>query len=293
MNSIIVEDFLARTEAFRRRVQALGLHEASNYYWYHTIELGDGLITPGIYDYRDTLSAFCFPTEMEGMTVLDVGSATGFFAFEFEKRGAHVISVELPSLEDLDRFPGQTTEQLLKKIERMLLPVSPVGPPQSGRGISKDELHLYLLDGPFRFCHRRLNSKVARCYSTVYDLSVQKLGLEGPDGGFDLIFLGDVLVHTFYPWKALAAIAPLCKNDGLLVLSQVMPEELGPRPAMLYVGGDELEGDDISWWWPNKPCFDQILKKMGFKTVQEVGRSTGVLQSTGYAFDRTILHAKK
>ncbi len=60
-----------------------------------------------------------FPENMSGMTVLDVGSATGFFAFEFERRGARVISVELPSLRDLDRFPGQDVESSLRKIESM------------------------------------------------------------------------------------------------------------------------------------------------------------------------------
>jgi len=56
------------------------------------------------------------------MTVLDVGSATGFFAFEFERRGARVISVELPSLRDLDRFPGQDVDSSLRKIEAMIFP---------------------------------------------------------------------------------------------------------------------------------------------------------------------------
>ena len=287
MDSKIVEDFLARTEEFKKKTLHLGVEDLSNYYWYHTIDLGDGLITPGIYDYRDALSPYGFPEDMRGMTVLDVGSATGFFAFEFEKRGARVISVELPSLEDLDRFPGQTTEQLLKKLEKMILPPESERPPEAERRDTKDELYFYLLDGPFRFCHMRLNSKVERCFSTVYDLSPAKLGVDG----FDLVFLGDILLHTFSPWKALAAVAPLCK--GLLVLSQIMPEDVGPQPAMLYVGGDDPQGDDISWWWPNKLCFEQMLKKMGFKTVDEVGRSKGVLQSSGYPFDRGILHATK
>src|SRR5271156_6355850 len=116
------EEFLERSRSFEKRASELGLTEASGYYWYHTIDLGDGLITPGLYDYRDTIGAFGFPENMTGMTVLDVGSASGFFAFEFERRGARVISVELPSLRDLDRFPGQDVENSLRKIERMIFP---------------------------------------------------------------------------------------------------------------------------------------------------------------------------
>src|SRR3990170_7920795 len=116
----VAQDFTARSLEFCERARQVGLGDVSTYYWYHTIDLGEGLVSPGIYDYRPTLHVFRFPEDMRGMTVLDVGSATGFFAFEFEKRGAQVLSVELPSLEALDRFPGQTTEQVVGKIGRML-----------------------------------------------------------------------------------------------------------------------------------------------------------------------------
>jgi hypothetical protein len=106
------DEFLERSRQFNARAD---LADADRYYWYHTVDLGDGLITPGMYDYRETIAAFGFPDDMHGMTVLDVGSATGFFAFEFERRGARVISVELPSLRDLDRFPGQDVERYFPK----------------------------------------------------------------------------------------------------------------------------------------------------------------------------------
>src|SRR5215471_17951363 len=116
------EQFLQRSREFVERAAQLGLSDADRYYWYHTLDLGGGLVTPGMYDYRETIASFGFPEDMRGMTVLDVGSATGFFAFEFERRGARVISVELPSLRDLDRFPGQDVDGSLRKIERMIFP---------------------------------------------------------------------------------------------------------------------------------------------------------------------------
>jgi len=90
------EEHLALTRAFDTRAQELSLSGISGYYWYHTIDLGDGLVTPGLYDYRDTIGAFGFPNNMRGTRVLDVGSATGFFAFEFKRRDASVMSVECP-----------------------------------------------------------------------------------------------------------------------------------------------------------------------------------------------------
>jgi SAM-dependent methyltransferase len=279
--------FLEKTEAFTARAHQLGLPDTSRFYWYHTIDLGDGLITPGLYDYRPTLPAFHFPENMEGMTVLDVGSATGFFAFEFERRGALVVSTELPSLHDLDRFPGQSVENSLRKIERMIFPDG-LDLESLRRGDSEQELYRCLLDGPFQFCRQRLGSKVERCYSTIYDLTLEKHGVPH---GFDLIFVGDVLVHTLYPLKALAALAPLCRGE--LVFAQMLPDGPQEPPAMMYVGGGDPEEDHISWWLPNESCLVQMLTKLGFPVVEEVGWHSGILHPGGHPFHRVILRARK
>jgi SAM-dependent methyltransferase len=265
--------------AFAERAQALGLADADRYFWYHTIDLGDGLVTPGLYDYRETVSSFQFPEDMHGMTVLDVGSATGFFAFEFERRGARVISVELPSLRDLDRFPGQDVESSLRKIETMAF---------ANRGYSERDLYWYLLEGPFRFCRERLRSRVERCYSTVYDLTLERTGVRE---GFDYVFLGDVLIHILYPLKALASLAALCK--GTLVFAGVLPDGPQEPPAMVYIGGDNLAGDEVAWWRPNLSCLMQMLRKLGFANVEQVGFHTGLLQPAGFPFERIILRASK
>lgn len=283
----IAEEFLEQTRVFSERVLQLGLPDVSRFYWYHTIDLGDGLVTPGLYDYRPTLNSFAFPGNMQGMTVLDVGSATGFFAFEFERRGARVISTELPSLRDLDRFPGQNVENSLRKIERMIFPDG-LDLESMRRGDSERELYRCLLDGPFQFCHERLASRVERCYSTIYDLTAENTGIEN---GFDLIFVGDVLVHTLYPLKALAALAPLCR--GQLVFAQSLPEGPQEPPAMIYVGGGDPEEDHISWWLPNKSCLIQMLTKLGFPQVEEAGWHSGVLRPGGHPFQRVILRAWK
>lgn len=288
ISSLAADEFLALTENFNRRAAELGLGDVSRYYWYHTIDLGDGLVTPGLYDYRETIGAFRFPADLHGKRVLDVGSATGYFAFEFARRGATVVSVELPSLEQLDRFPGQDTENLLWKIERMIVPHEEERLQALRRRYTSEELWQYLLDGPFRFCQQRLGLPIQRCFSSAYDLTPHNTY----GGNFDLVFIGDVLVHTLYPLKALAAASALCR--GTLVLAQLMPEPAdGQTPAMVYVGGDDPQEDHVSWWEPNKPCFVQMLKKLGFRIVEDAGHHTGVLRPAGFRFDRTILHATR
>lgn len=271
--------FLERNREFCERAAA----DVGRYYWYHTVDLGGGLVTPGLYDYRETISSFPFPSDMSGMRVLDVGPATGFFSFEFERRGASVIAMELPSLRDLDRFPGQSIESSLARIERMIFPDSVNGLSQHRRGDNEREVYRCLLEAPFEFCKARLGSKVERRFSTIYNPDV--------GGDFDLVFVGDVLVHTLYPLKALAALAPLCR--GSLVFAQVLPPGPQEPAAMLYTGGDDPNEDEVSWWLPNKSCLIAMLRKLGFAEVREAGYHRGVVEPGSHPFERVILEARK
>jgi tRNA (mo5U34)-methyltransferase len=273
---------------FHRRAEERGLGDLRLLYWYHTVDLGRGLVTPGTFDYRASVTQFHFPDDMNGMTVLDVGSATGFFAFEFEKRGAQVVSVDVPSLADVDRLPGESVEQTRRKIAKMTARHSTYTRDEFDTvfNASGADFDHYFLDGPFKLCHEVLQSQVERTYSSIYGIPETELGSRS----FDLVFLGDLLLHLLHPFQALTAVAPLCR--GTLVLSQHLPAGSHSRPEMLYVGGD-TPGDDLaSWWLPNRACLDQVLRKLGFREIEEVGRNTGVGRG-GMYYDRPILHATR
>jgi tRNA (mo5U34)-methyltransferase len=276
-------EFLQRNRAFCRRARDLGLGDVSRCYWYHTIDLGDGLITPGLYDYRETISSFPFPPDMTGMRVLDIGPATGFFSFEFERRGAQVVAMELPSLRDLDRFPGQSVESSLARIERMIFPDSVSGLNEHRRGDNEREVYRCLLEAPFDFCRARLGSKVERRFSTIYDLPAAE--------PYDLVFVGDVLVHTLYPLKALASAASVCR--GSLIFAQMLPPGPQSPPAMIYTGGADPNEDEVSWWLPNKSCLLEMIAKLGFKEIREAGFHRGVVEPGSHPFERMILEARK
>ncbi len=63
--------------------------------WFHRIDLGNGVITPGIDDTPTKLEQVHFPADLTGKTVLDIGAWDGFFSFEAEKRGAsRVVSLD-------------------------------------------------------------------------------------------------------------------------------------------------------------------------------------------------------
>jgi tRNA (mo5U34)-methyltransferase len=56
--------------------------------WYHTIDLGGGVVTRGVDDTPVRLARLNLPASLAGRTVLDVGAWDGFFSFEAERRGA-------------------------------------------------------------------------------------------------------------------------------------------------------------------------------------------------------------
>jgi tRNA (mo5U34)-methyltransferase len=68
------------TSDLRQRVDALR--------WYHTIDLGNGVVTRGVDDTPLRLSRLDLPASFAGQTVLDIGAWDGFFSFEAERRGA-------------------------------------------------------------------------------------------------------------------------------------------------------------------------------------------------------------
>lgn len=56
--------------------------------WFHHIDLGEGIITPGAVNNFRTLKRLKIPQDLSGKTVLDIGAWDGFYSFEAEKRGA-------------------------------------------------------------------------------------------------------------------------------------------------------------------------------------------------------------
>jgi tRNA (mo5U34)-methyltransferase len=56
--------------------------------WYHTIDLGHGVITPGVDDTPVRLARIGLPADLSGRSVLDIGAWDGFYSFEAERRNA-------------------------------------------------------------------------------------------------------------------------------------------------------------------------------------------------------------
>jgi tRNA (mo5U34)-methyltransferase len=65
--------------------------EADAIRWWHSIDLGHGVVTQGGSDNRRQSLHAAIPADLSGWSVLDIGAWDGFYSFEAEKRGARRV----------------------------------------------------------------------------------------------------------------------------------------------------------------------------------------------------------
>lgn len=196
--------------------------------WYHSIDLGNGIVTPGIYDHRPYLGCYGLPKDLTRKTVLDIGAASGFFSFELERRGADVTATELPTWFSHDFGPLYQPDMDTEQAQR------------------------YLHD-PFLFAHKTIDSHVKREMVNIYDIAPQTTGC------FDLVFCGSVLLHLTDPVRALWHIQSVTKE--VAIIATVIHPLKSAEPLSLFVG--QNHGD--VWWIPNRAAFEAMIKNAGFK----------------------------
>lgn len=225
-------DTAASSEA-RKIVDLIARHS-----WYHTIELPHGVVTPGRVDHRNQLHYYGLPADMTGMRVLDVATFDGFWAFEFERRGAEVVAIDLASTADVDKARNwsDTYEALAT-------------PTPLGQG--------------FKICHELLNSNVKKEISSVYDLRPDRVG------NFDLVFTSDLLIHLRDPLAAMEAIWTV--TDGVAVFGDVFHPDLEGFKDNALVEFCHSGASDM-WWRPSTACYRYWLQLARFSRIEEISR---------------------
>jgi tRNA (mo5U34)-methyltransferase len=140
--------------------------------WFHTIDLGHGIVTPGRDESTRKLGWIHLPADLTGRTVLDVGAWDGFFSFEAERRGAaRVLAVDAPAWREPAWGPG-------------------------GFGTKAG----------FELARRALGSRVEDAELDLEELSPETVGR------FDVVLFLGVLYHLRDPWAGLERAAGVCDD---------------------------------------------------------------------------------
>lgn len=109
----------------------------------------------------------------------------------------------------------------------------------------------------FDIAKRILNSKVNYRIMSIYEF-------DSTEDTFDIVLFLGVYYHLEHPFLALRKIAPKTK-ELLIIEGTVYP---GNEPVMKFRSGDGI--DPTCWWDPTENCLSDMLKAVGFKTVQTV-----------------------
>jgi tRNA (mo5U34)-methyltransferase len=203
--------------------------------WYHTHDLGPGVVTEGMFDHRPVVDRYLLPEDLSGMRCLDVGTMDGFWAFEMERRGAdEVVAADLAGPDDLD-WPPRWRERVTPELDA-----------------TKERR--------FELAHGALESRVRRVERSVYALDTDL-------GEFDLVFCGDVLIHLKDPISALQGMLRVCRGSAI-VCNPIKRFPLGRGRALA-----EFDGiDEFQWWLLSEAALERMMRAVGFSRV-EVGPS--------------------
>jgi tRNA (mo5U34)-methyltransferase len=251
--------------------------------WWHSINLGDGVVTAGHKTpelLAHELASLRLPP-VAGRTVLDIGTWDGFYAFEAERRGAaRVVAIDhyvwacdwqaaTEYVEACGRA-GQTPQPFEKVAGLWSFDTLP-----GKRG--------------FDLAHDSLGSSVEVVVDDFMTTDLECLGT------FDIVLYLGVLYHQRHPLLALERVREV--TDGVAIIETHTRFFPGSEqfPLWQFIEGDEINHDHTNWWVPNLEGLCALCRSAGFRDVQVVqGVPSGFndLSPTAQPVDyRPIVHA--
>ena len=220
--------------------------------WYHSIDLGQGIRTPGL-STTTPLEERQLP-DLRGHSVLDIGAWDGFYSFLAERLGASRVLA-------LDHYAWGVDIAARQRYwddcaARRILP-------DHAHDMNRywDES----LPGKrgFDLAREALHSSVE---SHVGDFMTMDLAVLGT---FDVVLYLGVLYHMREPLTALERVRQVTRQVAV-VETQAMHDTLHPGDALLeFVAGNELNADFGNWYVPSITALDQLCRAAGFTAVEE------------------------
>jgi len=215
-------------------------------FWFHSIDLGHGVVTPGHKSLRllQEEVANCHLPDLRGRTVLDIGAWDAFFSFQAERLGAaRVVALDhyVWSIDMSQTFPAS---QLAEHDPQRWRPDTLPGK----RG--------------FDLSHKLLGSLVEPRVADFMEVDLATLGQ------FDVVLYLGVLYHQRHPLQALERVAKVTRDLAVIETEAVNIPGLEDRAFCQFFESDELAGDTSNWWAPNAQALISLCRAAGFRKVE-------------------------
>ena len=225
-------------------------------FWWHSIDLGDGIVTGGQRSADDLAREWANLglSDLRGKSVLDVGAWDGYFSFRAEEEGAARVVA-------LDHYAWSVDRPAYRRYQEEC----------AARGVRPEPPHALpqlwqpeRLPGKAGFdaAHRARESRVESMVGDFMTMDLDRLGQ------FDVVLWLGVLEHMRHP---LLALERLCRLTGEVL---VIETEGVAVPGFEHHGfceffeGHELNGDVTAWWASNRRAVAGLCRAAGFGRVE-------------------------
>jgi hypothetical protein len=210
--------------------------------FYHSLDLPLSGPQPGVWDLRGRFDDYTGHVPLAGRTVLDVGTASGFLTFEAEKRGATVTSFDIAGAHLSHELPLHDAAFVT----------------DYSNWLAERELMFDRMKNSYWLAHREFGSSAACVYGDVYDLS------PGTVGVFDVVLVGQILIHLRDGISALAAAASVCAET--LVVTEGSLDV--PEPIAALSGRADRPEVAYAWYQYSHGWYREVLAMLGFTQVE-------------------------
>jgi tRNA (mo5U34)-methyltransferase len=244
------------------------LNRIKEWNYFHTIDLGDGLVTTG--HPSSQLIARAVP-EVAGKSVLDIGAWDGKYSFEAEQSGASRVVALDHYIWRLDHVARSAYYDHCKS--EGVLP----DPEMIDNGFLMDSLHGKT---GFDLAHAWLDSKVE---SVVDDFMTTDLAALGT---FDVVLYFGVLYHMVDPVGALRRLRSVTKELAVIETAAVLVPGYEGESLSAFFAGDDLHADHGNWFAPNELALHGMCRSAGFRRVETRGTTLGSEASSAPARQR-------
>jgi SAM-dependent methyltransferase len=218
-------------------------------HFYHSFQFSNGCAVTGDWEISRSLDQYQFPGDLRNRRVLDIGPGSGYFAFHFESMGAQVTVLESHGYGDFDIYGSYKYTGTRGRLPDRFQRGAPIwfGPVSAG----------------FWKVYDAVGSAVIWKNGRIYDAAAPLTG-----EGFDLVFVGSLLLHLRDPIGALRAVRNVCADLLIATIPTWTDEDENPIPMQRL---PYTHIDRVSWWMPNRAALRHWFLAAGFRQVEFPG----------------------
>jgi tRNA (mo5U34)-methyltransferase len=220
--------------------------------WFHSIDLGDGVVTKGASVIQ--IPDKDFPA-FTGRSVLDIGAWDGYYSFMAERRGASRVVALDHYAWGVDIAKRHAYWEECKQNGTL--------PDQS-----RDLTDFWNSDLPgrrgFEFAAATLGSKVEPVVADFATADLSGLGV------FDVVLYLGVLYHMKEPLTCLERLRSVTGEVAVIETQAIHIEHLEDASLLQFYPGAELNNDFGNWFIPTMSGLHALCLAAGFSSVSTV-----------------------